>query len=258
MRGRQSVDATEPQVRLPKLASATAPGDSYASMYATTPAQVAATADEVALAVTGRVVGDRHELQKADAGRGRTKATDRGKKSRATRVAAVGKTATEKATTVRNESTGSWGDIDQKQVDLLSPARSPDFRSTSVFAEADTDGDCQLSKDTFIAWYREHFDRDPNKAEWEQFKKADKDGDGSISLVETAVAESMAAESSAGVAAEHSFELETLGGLSRQRLPDAAPREVAPQLGVRGGRYERVQADTAVRNSLEELFLDAQ
>jgi hypothetical protein len=58
------------------------------------------------------------------------------------------------------------------------------FMSQTAFAECDTDGDGQLSKDEFAVWHREHSNRDPTDAEWKHFHEADKNGDGSISRLE--------------------------------------------------------------------------
>jgi hypothetical protein len=133
------------------------------------------------------------------------------------------------------------------------------FRS---FAEADTDGDGQLSKDEFIAWYREQFNREPNKAEWEQFKKADKDGDGSISLVEAAAAaETYSCDFkcgfTGGFSAVHTHELScnarpgaaiseeqshmARGGEARSARPERPERGVAPELSA----LANVQSDVS-------------
>ena len=53
-------------------------------------------------------------------------------------------------------------------------------------ADADVDGDGQVSKTEFAKWYQDNFGRDPNGKEWKQFHDADKDDNGSVSAVEIA------------------------------------------------------------------------
>jgi hypothetical protein len=68
-----------------------------------------------------------------------------------------------------------WG----RQSTLNNPFRR--FGQKKNFADADADGDGEVSKEEYFQWYRKDFDREPSDEEWKQFHVADKDGDGSVS-----------------------------------------------------------------------------